>query len=262
MTAAVATLNPAARAALAACELQIEHGLKTFFAVGQALAEIRDSRLYRGTHDTFEAYCRERWNITPQHANRLVMAAEVVGSMEPIGSIPPPANEGQARALAAVPEPERSEVWREAVERTGGKPTAKAVAEVARERAEPAPVPTPEPTGPPLSTAPVGSGPASPEPERHLTVVPAPEAGPTPPAGSPATWTPEEQEAHRREVERKQAIAACERTADALVMEISGMVTVIIDGLDFGAPGIPVSLAMIDECRAALDRLEERVMRA
>jgi hypothetical protein len=34
-------------------------------------------------------------------------------------------NEGQARELARVPEGQRAEVWRETVERTNGKPTAR-----------------------------------------------------------------------------------------------------------------------------------------
>jgi hypothetical protein len=34
----------------------IERGLSTFVEVGNALLEIRDSKLYRETHPTFEAY--------------------------------------------------------------------------------------------------------------------------------------------------------------------------------------------------------------
>lgn len=82
----------------------------------------------------------------------------------------------------------------------------------------------------------------------------------TPPPGSPATWTPEQHEANRLEIQRKQSIEAAERFAKALVLEVRGMVTTIIDGIDCGAPGILVSLADIDECRSALDRLEARVM--
>ena len=36
----------------------IVRGLQTFFEVGSALAEIRDSRLHRQTHQTFEDYCQ------------------------------------------------------------------------------------------------------------------------------------------------------------------------------------------------------------
>ena len=49
---------------LAECEAVIERGQQTFIEVGQALMEIRDSRLYRETHATFEAYCNERWGWT------------------------------------------------------------------------------------------------------------------------------------------------------------------------------------------------------
>lgn len=135
---------------------------------------------------------------------------------------------------------------------------------------------TPEPTAAP--TAPVvGSGsteatPASTTPQadpradgESPTGIAAGGAGAghlrlVPPPGSPATWTPEQHAANDREIERKRAVEAAERFAKSLVMEIRGMVTVIIDGLDNGAPGILVSLADIDECRAALDQLEERVM--
>jgi hypothetical protein len=130
----IAPLTRAETIALDDCEQRIERGLKTFFEVGAALIAIRDNRLYRASHGTFELYCRERWNMTPQHANRLALAAGVVASMEPIGSIPQPSTESQARELAKVPEADRTDVWAEAVERTGGKPTAKAVSDVVKER--------------------------------------------------------------------------------------------------------------------------------
>lgn len=110
----IATLTRAELVALEECERVIGEGIKSFVATGSALTFVRDNRLYRADYATFEAYCRERWNLTPQHANRLALAAGVVTSMEPIGSIQPPSNEGQARELAKVPEPERAEVWREA----------------------------------------------------------------------------------------------------------------------------------------------------
>lgn len=124
----LATLNPAAQIALVSCEQRIERGLKTFIDVGQALAEIRDSRLYRGTHETFEAYLEQRWQMSRSYAHRMIAAAEIA---LPIGNTELPAvrTESQARELAKVPEPERAEVWRETVERTEGKPTAAAIRE-------------------------------------------------------------------------------------------------------------------------------------
>jgi hypothetical protein len=95
-------------------EAVIERTQRSLVEAGTALREIRDSRLYRETHRTFEAYCRERWGWTRQHANRTIAAAGVVGEMEPMGSIP--TNERQARELAPLSDdPQQArEAWAEA----------------------------------------------------------------------------------------------------------------------------------------------------
>lgn len=123
----IAILTPAEETTLADCEQAIERGMLTFVEVGAALGFIRDSRLYRATHETFEAYCADRWGFTGRRGRQLIEAAE-------IGTIVPVENEGQARELAKVPETDREDVWRETVEQTNGKPTAAAVAEVAEQR--------------------------------------------------------------------------------------------------------------------------------
>jgi hypothetical protein len=110
---------------LAELEVIVELGMTTFVEVGTALLEIREARLYRATHDTFEAYCRERWGMSKTHANRLTKAAEVVQDLTPIGV--KSANEAQVRPLSELPKSERKEAWAEAVEASNGKPTAKAV---------------------------------------------------------------------------------------------------------------------------------------
>ncbi len=91
----------------------IEHGLAKFVEVGKALLEIRDSRLYRETHVTFEAYCRERWRMSRSHAYRQIKAAEIAGLLSPIGDIP--VTESQARALALMRDEPIAmvEAWRE-----------------------------------------------------------------------------------------------------------------------------------------------------
>jgi hypothetical protein len=121
-------LTPVEVASLAEHEAVIERGLNTFVEVGNALLAIRDQREYRAAHSTFEGYCQERWGFTERRARQLMASAEAVGTIVPTG-LPAPANEGQARELARVPEPERAEVWRETIERTGGKPTAAAIRE-------------------------------------------------------------------------------------------------------------------------------------
>lgn len=120
-------------------ECQIERGLKTFVEVGVALAAIRDSRLYRSAHRTFEAYCLDRWGFSDRRASQFIEAASVVPKILGTG-LPAPAVESQARELAKLPEPERADVWRETVERTDGKPTAAAIRETVESKQDPVPV--------------------------------------------------------------------------------------------------------------------------
>ena len=63
------------------CELIIKKGLHTFYEVGNALTEIRDSKLYKETHLTFEGYCIEKWNIKKRHAYKLMDAFSVTESV-------------------------------------------------------------------------------------------------------------------------------------------------------------------------------------
>jgi hypothetical protein len=51
--------------------------MRSFVEVGQALAGIRDSRLYRASYDTFEAYVAERWHWERRQAYRYIEAAGV-----------------------------------------------------------------------------------------------------------------------------------------------------------------------------------------
>ena len=85
---------------LAECEQVIERGLETFVEVGQALLVIREGRLYKDTHSSFDAYCRERWGWSRQQADRTIGAAEIVEQLTPIGVSPQ--TESQARALAPL----------------------------------------------------------------------------------------------------------------------------------------------------------------
>lgn len=114
-------------------EGRIERGLHTFVDVGNALLEIRDGRLYRSTHGTFEDYCRERWGMVRQHANRLIAAAEVAGNLEPVGSILD-VPERALRPLARLEPEEQRIAWQTAVETApNGKVTAAHVEHVVAE---------------------------------------------------------------------------------------------------------------------------------
>lgn len=77
MTMRAESVPPVRDFTLAEIEGVIESGLMTFFEVGAALAQIRERRLYRETHDTFEAYCQERWSFNRQRASQLIQASEM-----------------------------------------------------------------------------------------------------------------------------------------------------------------------------------------
>ena len=124
-------------ARLGELETAIERGLKTFVEVGNALLEIRDARLYRAAHGTFEEYCRERWGMQRNYANKMISAAEVATNL---GTIVPilPATESQARPLTSLPPEAQREVWERAVETApAGRVTAAHVQSVVDEYKKP-----------------------------------------------------------------------------------------------------------------------------
>ena len=102
-------LSPDEAQMLKSCEAAIEIGQKTFIDVGRALTTIRDQKLYRATHDTFEAYCRERWNFVRNHANKQIAAAAFVARLGT--GVPKPMNEAQVRPLLRFPPDVQPQVW-------------------------------------------------------------------------------------------------------------------------------------------------------
>jgi hypothetical protein len=127
-------LDVAERARLQELESIVEHGLQTFYEVGKALDEIREQKLYRETHKTFEAYCQQKWGMARQTANRFIGAARVMEILEPIGS-KIPTKESQIRPLAQLPPELQIQIWQEAVESSpNGIPTGAAVKRLVEER--------------------------------------------------------------------------------------------------------------------------------
>lgn len=145
MTDILSTLSAAESDLLAECEQVIERGIKTFIETGNALADIRDNRLYRIEFDTFAAYCEQRWSLGESRAYQLIDGAAVAKLISST-TVEKINNEAQARELAPLLDDpdELRDVFAEAVTRTGGKPTAAAIREVRQERepdVEPAPAP-------------------------------------------------------------------------------------------------------------------------
>ena len=106
---------------LARLEATVERGRSGFMEVGAALGEISKRRLYRATHRTFEAYCRERWGIGKSYAGKQIRAAKVVaalGGNPQTGTAGPvsPIKESVARPLTALKEPkDQQKAWHKAV---------------------------------------------------------------------------------------------------------------------------------------------------
>lgn len=93
-------------------EKVVKAGKTTFFDVGNALAEIRDKRLYKADFTSFDEYCVEKWGFKRAHARRLIEAAGIASEMAPVGFIP---SERAARAIATVPKPMRANVVKAAL---------------------------------------------------------------------------------------------------------------------------------------------------
>src|SRR5204862_6589885 len=65
---ALSGLDPIEVKELVASEAIIAKGWETFVDVGRALTVIRNKRLYRADYETFEAYCRQKWQYGRSHA--------------------------------------------------------------------------------------------------------------------------------------------------------------------------------------------------
>lgn len=134
----VLTLTTTEQYELRGHEQVIERGLATFYEVGTALLAIRDKRLYRATHGTFEDYCEQRWSIKHSRANQLMDAAEIMNHLSTIGGSLP-SNERQARELARLSDVDQVLAWKviaDTAQASGGKVTAgyvKAIAETLEE---------------------------------------------------------------------------------------------------------------------------------
>jgi hypothetical protein len=112
---------------------------RAVFEAGKALAELRDRRLYRSTHKTFEEYCRVRpwrWRShrfahSRQQSNYLIAAAGVYENLTTNGTQILPTSERQVRPMTKLEPHEQQEVWLRAVELAGGKvPTGRIVKHV------------------------------------------------------------------------------------------------------------------------------------
>ena len=120
----IVPLTPEECMRLQTCEKTIREGLGTFVAVGRALMEIRDFRLYRQQHHTFENYVQSVLALSRPRAYELIDSAQVVADLSAIADISQlPQNEGQARELRRWKNPNvRVEKWKSVLDAAGSLP--------------------------------------------------------------------------------------------------------------------------------------------
>lgn len=113
---------------------------RAFYEGGKALQELRDRRLYRSTHKTFEEYCKDRFGFERRHPYRLIDASQVVDNLAQmcpertqieteVGSdemCPErtqilPTNEYQIRPLTKLEPEEQRSAWQMAVQAAKGR---------------------------------------------------------------------------------------------------------------------------------------------
>jgi hypothetical protein len=108
-------LDDKERARFQELEAIVEQGLQTFYEVGKAFIEIQEKKLYRESHKTFEAYCRDRWSKVRRRAYQFINAAQVMENLCTIGT-QIPTSERQVRPLSGLSPELQREIWQEAVE--------------------------------------------------------------------------------------------------------------------------------------------------
>lgn len=118
-------LTPAERGRLSELEGLIRENFLAYVAVGNALLEIRENRLYRNNNGrTWERYCRELWDMSYQRADQLIAAKSVAENLTTIvvknDGTPDreslPTNESHARELTRLAPDEQRKVWLDLIE--------------------------------------------------------------------------------------------------------------------------------------------------
>lgn len=123
------------------CEAKVRTGLKATQAVqeaGKALKTLKDNDLWRDSHDSWETYCRERFQLSTRRALQLIEFAGMMAVYEGVtgtGCSDELPSEYAMRPLAGLEEDAVAEALKEAVEESGGQtPTPKAIRRAAAKR--------------------------------------------------------------------------------------------------------------------------------
>jgi hypothetical protein len=126
-------LSPQEAQRLRELEATIQEGYDSFLKVGLCFAEVRASRLYRASHDTFESYCRDKWGLSVSRTNQIIASTRVVQNIT--GAFPADAaliegvNEPSLRPLSKL-SPELQTVTWELIRHIEERPASRTISEV------------------------------------------------------------------------------------------------------------------------------------
>ena len=127
-------LSPSEQKQFSEYEAIVSKGWPEFLKVGQALMAIRAKRLYRAGHDTFDSYCKDKWQYGKSQVYRFIGAAQVMDDLSPIGDMQMPNNESQVRPLLGLRAEIVKKVWQRTLQIAGNKKvTAKMVSQAVEE---------------------------------------------------------------------------------------------------------------------------------
>jgi len=119
---------------------------RSFYEAGIALKQLRDRKLYRSSHSTFDLYCRDRFGYNRSRSYQFIDAANVVDNLQKCPQIVDifPTAESQVRPLVPLEPDLQQEAWQLSVEEASGKvPTGKFVKDIVQRIRERTRVPNP-----------------------------------------------------------------------------------------------------------------------
>jgi hypothetical protein len=90
----------------------VQKNWDSWIEMAEALAKIRDLRLYREEFASFEEFCKQRFGMTRSRAYQLIQSAEILEGLPP--NVPKPRTEAVVRVLAKAPQSKRPAVMQKA----------------------------------------------------------------------------------------------------------------------------------------------------
>lgn len=111
---------------------------QAFYIAGQNLKILRDKRLYRETHNSFNSYVKERFDFSRRAADYLIASADVMENLKReqfvLRTNVLPSKESHCRPLTKLSPIKQTEAWERAVEKAAGKmPNSRLIQEAVKE---------------------------------------------------------------------------------------------------------------------------------